>query len=90
MVRFYILAQGRVQGVGFRFFCQTNATSLGLTGWIRNLSKGDVEMEVQGDINKVNKFIEIINKGNRFIRIDNLDIKEIDVKDKEKRFSTKY
>ena len=47
-------------------------------------------MEVQGDINKVNKFIEIINKGNRFIRIDNLDIKEIDVKDKEKRFSTKY
>ncbi|NLL31078.1 MAG: acylphosphatase [Clostridiales bacterium] len=90
MVRFYILAQGRVQGVGFRFFCQTNATSLGLTGWIRNLYKGDVEMEVQGDINKVNKFIEIINKGNRFIRIDNLDIKEIDVKDKEKRFSTKY
>ena len=43
-------------------------------------------MEVQGDINKVNKFIEIINKGNRFIRIDNLDIRKSMLKIKKRGF----
>ncbi|MBU5455112.1 acylphosphatase [Caproiciproducens sp. MSJ-32] len=90
MVRYYILAQGRVQGVGFRFFCQMNATSLGLTGWVRNLYNGDVEIEVQGDIDRLEKFIELIKEGNRFIRVDNLDIKEIDINEKEKKFTAKY
>lgn len=90
MVRFHILAQGRVQGVGFRFFCQMNATSLGLTGWVKNLYNGDVEMEVQGDLDKINKFIDLVKEGNRFIRVDNLNFKEIDIKDKEKKFTAKY
>ncbi|ASW43636.1 acylphosphatase [Clostridium isatidis] len=90
MVRFHILAQGRVQGVGFRFFCQMNATSLGLTGWVKNLYNGDVEMEVQGDLDKINKFIDLVKEGNRFIRVDNLNVKEIDIKDKEKKFTAKY
>lgn len=86
MVRYYVLAKGRVQGVGFRFFIQFNATSLGLTGYVRNLDNGSVEFEVQGNPALVSKLIEIASKGNRFIKIESLERKEISVVDKEKKF----
>lgn len=72
MVRYYIIVDGRVQGVGFRYFCQMNALNMKLTGWVRNMSNGMVEMEVQGDENIILKFISIINKGNFFIRVTSL------------------
>ena len=55
MVRYYIIVDGRVQGVGFRFFCTMNARILDLTGWVRNMDNGMVEMEVQGEENSHRK-----------------------------------
>lgn len=89
MVRYYVLVKGRVQGVGFRFFIQFNATSLGLTGYVRNLDNGSVEFEVQGNPDLVSKLIEIANKGNRFIKIESLYRKEISVINNEKKFIIK-
>ena len=48
MVRKHIIFYGRVQGVGFRYYSVYKARALGLTGWVRNLYDGTVEMEVQG------------------------------------------
>ena len=48
-VRKHIIFSGRVQGVGFRYTACYLARPLGLTGWVKNLWDGDVEMEVQGD-----------------------------------------
>ena len=39
---------GRVQGVGFRYFVIEKAQSLGLHGYVRNDSNGDVEVVAQG------------------------------------------
>ena len=89
MVRYYVLAQGHVQGVGFRFFVQMNATFLGLTGYVRNLDNGSVEFEVQGKPNLVNKLIETINIGNRFINIESLEKKEISIVPSENKFFIK-
>ncbi|WP_411168591.1 acylphosphatase [Clostridium sp. MB05] len=89
MTRYYIIVEGRVQGVGFRYFCQMNASSLSLTGWVRNMDNGMVEIEVQGDKNIVNKFISIINKGNFFIRVDSISKKEIDLVLNEHKFKIK-
>ena len=46
MKRYYIIVEGRVQGVGFRYFVQSIAAGYGLTGWVRNLDNGMVDMEV--------------------------------------------
>ena len=47
-VRYALLFAGTVQGVGFRWVNQLLAQARGLTGWVRNLEGGDVDMEVQG------------------------------------------
>jgi acylphosphatase len=42
------VVSGRVQGVGFRYFVQRTASSLGLKGWTRNLADGNVEVYAAG------------------------------------------
>ena len=45
---FHALISGRVQGVGFRYLACHRALRLGLTGWVRNLDDGDVEVWAEG------------------------------------------
>lgn len=89
MIRYYILVDGRVQGVGFRYYCQMNATNLNLTGWVRNMPDGMVEMEVQGTENTLAKFISLISKGNYFIKVTSVSKKEIPLIDSETKFKIK-
>jgi acylphosphatase len=46
--RWRLLVRGRVQGVGYRAGCCRRANELGLSGWVRNLPDGCVEVEVEG------------------------------------------
>lgn len=96
MIRKHIIASGRVQNVGFRFTCAGIASDCNVTGWIRNLYNGKVEMEVQGAEHRVSRFIEALSSdrpgGNRWIRIDHLDISDIPTVNvgKEKGFRARY
>ena len=47
-LRLSLVVCGRVQGVGFRASVYDEAQSLGLTGWVRNLPSGEVEMVMEG------------------------------------------
>ena len=47
-LRLHLLFSGTVQGVGFRWTNQGVANQLNLTGWVKNLRDGKVELEVQG------------------------------------------
>ena len=46
--RLEAIVRGRVQGVGFRYFVLTQATRLGLSGWVANLSDGGVQCVAEG------------------------------------------
>jgi acylphosphatase len=56
----HILFSGRVQGVGFRFTAHRVANTLGLTGFVRNLYDGRVEMLVQGNLDDIESCLESI------------------------------
>lgn len=59
--RHSIQVKGTVQGVGFRPFVYSIAKALGLTGFVLNDGQG-VNIEVQGDINKLEHFRELLVK----------------------------
>lgn len=86
MNRYHIIVEGRVQGVGFRYFCVSLANERGLTGSVKNLLNGMVEIYVQGDEANINNFISAIRKGNFFIRVDDMSIKRSEVIPEEKEF----
>lgn len=54
---------GRVQGVGFRYFVIRNAEELNLTGWVRNLWDGRVEVLAEGQMEKLNLLLITLRKG---------------------------
>lgn len=87
MRRYHVFVDGRVQGVGFRGFCMIRAQRFNLTGTVKNLPNGMVEMYVQGEDDNINKFLDEIQKGDRFIRVDNISVKPTEVVEGEKRFS---
>lgn len=54
--RYYF--EGRVQGVGFRYQTKQLAMGFDITGWVRNLPDGRVEMLVAGDDEEIDEFLE--------------------------------
>lgn len=49
MNQMHVRLTGIVQGVGFRWFIRERARRLGLSGWVRNLPDGSVEVAAAGD-----------------------------------------
>jgi len=90
MKRYLMIASGRVQGVGFRYFALYAAKSLNLTGTVRNQSNGNVEIFVQGNEVVLDKFKSQLMKGNAFIKVEDLFSKEIPLEEKEKDFKVIY
>lgn len=61
--RLHIYYSGSVQGVGFRFTAERVALALGLTGWVKNLNDGRVEVVCEGDEAALIDFINKIKNG---------------------------
>ena len=55
--RQYLLA-GRVQGVGFRYSTKNLAKGFDVLGWVKNLPDGRVELQIQGDEEELDEFIQ--------------------------------
>ncbi len=60
MKRLRVIYQGRVQGVGFRFTAEAIALGLHLTGWVKNLPNGDVELLGEGPKDSLNRLMDKI------------------------------
>ena len=79
---------GRVQGVGFRYQAYYAAKFAGATGWVRNEYDGSVTMEIQGSEEQIEQVILTL-EGDRFIRIENMDVKTLPTDPKEHSFRTR-
>jgi len=82
----HIIVQGFVQGVGFRYFVYRHASSLGLTGWVRNLYSSEVELEVEGDRSMIEELIKELKVGPRSAQVKDLKIEWQDFKSRYQGF----
>ncbi|MCI6790422.1 MAG: acylphosphatase [Lachnobacterium sp.] len=87
-IRKHIVFYGRVQGVGFRYYAVNKANQLGLTGWVKNLPDGTVEMEVQGEKPLIDQLI-IFLQNRTYIWIEKLDARSIPLLD-DSSFQERY
>ncbi|UFU07807.1 acylphosphatase [Ruania halotolerans] len=67
---------GRVQGVNFRASCRRAAEPLGVTGWVRNLPDGTVEVWVEGTPGAVDDLVEWLATGPPRARVSAREIFE--------------
>ncbi len=84
-VRKHVFFSGMVQGVGFRYQACRIAASLHLTGWVKNLYDGRVEMEAQGEEKDVDSLIDQLNK-QPYIRIKKIVKEDIPLLEGEEKF----
>jgi acylphosphatase len=76
MPRLHIVVNGRVQGIGFRWFVQRTARELGVSGWVKNLYDGSVELEADGTQRLLDVFIERLKHGHPHADVQSIDVEE--------------
>ena len=69
----HCVVRGRVQGVFFRASAQREAKRLGVTGWVRNLSDGSVEIVAEGEDERVRELLQWAQHGPSAARVDRVD-----------------
>ena len=58
MISLQVFYEGHVQGVGFRFTVRHIAKGFDVTGWVRNLPDGRVELQITGEEDEVRAFLD--------------------------------
>jgi len=86
MKRIRVVAQGTVQGVGFRFATKTEADRLGVTGWVRNVRSDRLEAEVQGEEPQVDEMQAWLRHGPPQAAVESIDVSDLDVLAEEAEF----
>ena len=85
MSRVEVKVEGRVQGVGFRYFIMRNAENLGLSGYVRNMPDGSVEIDAEGSKDKLDRLIAAAEKGPSASYVSNVNVQW---HEKEKGYSS--
>jgi acylphosphatase len=68
--------RGRVQGVGFRYFVEHSAKGLGVSGWVRNVDDGSVEVYALGTMEQHSELAGYLWKGPRWAEVRGVDENE--------------
>jgi acylphosphatase len=78
-----LIIEGRVQGVGYRYWAVGQAAARGLDGWVRNLPDGTVEALVSGPSDAVDTMIDACRKGPALASVSAIREFPADAPDKE-------
>ena len=84
--RFKVVISGKVQGVWFRKHTQETASSLELTGWVRNEIDGNVQTEFQGEYQNCIKMLKWLENGSPLSAVTNLKIEQLESRVSEASF----
>ena len=63
MISLQVFYEGNVQGVGFRWSVRHVAKGFDVTGWVRNLPDGRVELQATGEEDEVRAFLDDVAQG---------------------------
>jgi acylphosphatase len=80
---------GKVQGVFFRAYTQEKANALGVSGWVKNCSNGDVELEAFGTEEQMQILLEQLQQGPPSSCVKDIQIEKIPFKNIN-RFEIKH
>lgn len=83
----HLRIEGRVQGVCFRMYTQRRAQQLGVTGWVRNLSDGAVEVVASGPETALRRLEEWCRQGPPAAEVTNLECTRLQATKEYKSFS---
>ena len=78
MKTYHFIIKGEVQGVGYRITAYLNATRLGITGSVKNLSNDDVEVFAQGDEKLIENFKKYLKIGSSMSHVTEIDEEILD------------
>ncbi|MFQ5790401.1 MAG: acylphosphatase [Acidobacteriota bacterium] len=90
MTAFHIVLSGRVQGVGFRWFAESLAGEYAVTGYVRNLADGRVEILAQADEEILKAFCEALRRGPSWSRVVNVSIKRVPMEPDLRGFQIRF
>ena len=68
----HVAVRGRVQGVGFRWFVRERARALGLSGWVRNVADGSVEVFAVGPTDELARLRRLLQEGPPAARVEHV------------------
>lgn len=74
MARIHVLISGEVQGVFFRAATRRAAAGIGVTGWVRNLPDGMVEVVAEGRKPQLDRLIDFCRRGPEGAKVDEISI----------------
>ncbi len=72
--RIHAIIEGRVQGVGFRYFVLEVAELLGIYGWVRNRWDETVEVVAEGERPILEKLLDALGRGPRGAFVSNVKV----------------
>jgi acylphosphatase len=70
MQRVKVMVDGRVQGVGYRYYVHQQANRYQINGHVKNLPGGAVEIDAEGEPEKLNRFLSLCSSGPSMARVD--------------------
>jgi acylphosphatase len=73
-----LIIHGYVQGVGYRYWAESEAMRLGLDGWVRNRMDGTVELLAAGPSAAVAEFVEACRTGPRAAHVTSVERTDAD------------
>lgn len=85
-----VIVYGYVQGVFFRDFASRRATHLGLTGYVRNLPRGTVEVNAEGERKQLDQLIGYLKVGPPSAKVEKVVTNWSEYTGSYSRFSIRY